>query len=335
MSRIRRRRLLIATGALLATPLSSFAQSTQAVRRIGFLSPDTYAAPAGQQAREMFPASLQRFGYREGKNLIIDWRWGEAKFETLPALAEELVRQKVELIVARTNGPIEAAKRATRTIPIVMLNGNYPVETGLVESLARPGGNVTGTSYQSPETLEKQLQMLKETTSSAVRVAIPWNSSIPRNTGFGKIVVDSLERAGARLGMKLQYFEALRPEEISATLDRIAESHADALFFLGDALFRSRSDDIAAFALKHKLASVGAVPDFADRGGLLAYSPDAQDFFDRTASYVDRILKGAKAAELAIEQPTKFNLVINLKAAKVLGIKIPQSVLIRADRVIE
>jgi ABC-type uncharacterized transport system substrate-binding protein len=332
----RRRDLLIASGALLAIPRYSRGQPVrQKVRRIGFLNPDAFASGAGQFAWTMFPASLRRLGYEEGKNLVIEWRWGEPGGGTLRKLAEELVRLNVEVIVARTNAPIAAAMQATRTIPIVMLNGNYPVETGFVESLARPGGNVTGTSYYSPELIGKQLQMLKDISPIAVRLAIPWSSYVARHTGYGKIVGDSVERAAASLGMKVQYFEASRPEEIDATLGRIAASHVDALWYEGAPLFRSRLDDITAFALKQKLVSAGAVPGFADSGGLFDYAPDAQNFFDRTASYVDRILKGARPADLPVEQPTKFNLVINLKTAKAIGLTVPPSILLRADRVIE
>jgi putative ABC transport system substrate-binding protein len=283
----------------------------------------------------MFPASLRRFGYEEGKNLVIEWRWANAKPETLFELAEELVRLKVELIVARTNGPVAAAKQATRTIPVVMLNGNYPVESGLVASLARPGGNVTGTSYYSPELIGKQLQILKEVAPNTTRVAILWDSTSPRDKGFGQIVGDALERASASLGMKLQYFEASGPEEVAGALDKIAAAGSEALWYSGYPIFRARGDEIVAFAIKRRLVSVGAVPGFADGGGLLAYAPDPTNFFDRTASYVDRILKGARPADLPVEQPTKFNLVINLKTAKALGINVPQSILLRADRVIE
>ena len=330
-----RRNTVIAFFALGTVPLASFAQPSQRVRRIGFLSPDASASVSGLQARRMFPTSLRRLGYEEGNNLVIEWRWGEAKSETLPALAEELVRLKVELIVARTNDPIAAAKRATRTIPIVMLNGSHPVEMGFVESLPRPGGNITGTLYSSSELIEKQIEILREVAPRAVRVAIPWDSRRPRNIGFGKIRADSVERAAARSGMKLLYFDVSRPDEVNAALDRIAASRVDALFFFGEPVLRGHLDDIVAFVLKQNIVSVGTVPNFADSGGLLDYSPDEQEFFDRTASYVDRILKGAHPADLPVEQPTRFDLVINLKTAKALGIKIPPTLLVRAARVIE
>jgi putative ABC transport system substrate-binding protein len=330
----RRDAILILT-AFGAVPRSLRAQQAGKVWRIGFLSPDSFASNAGEQARKMFPASLRRLGYELGKNLEIEWRWGDGKKESLPALVEELVRIKVELIVARTSGAIMAAKQATRTIPIVMLNGNYPVELGIVESLARPGGNITGTSYQSIETGEKRLQLLKEVSPRLVSVAILWDSNYPRTTGLGKIEADAFERASARLGMKLQYFEMSRPEDVKGALNQLSASRIDALFYLGRALVREHQDEIISFCLKQRLASIGNIPNFAASGGLMDYSPDFVSFFDRTASYVDRILKGARPGDLPIEQPTKFVLVLNLKTAKALSLKIPQSILIRADKLIE
>ena len=329
-----RRDTVIALLALGALPFAAKAQQTGKARRIGFLSPDTEASSAGQQALAQFPESLNRLGYQVGRNLNIEWRWGEAQDDKLPALAEELVRLRVDLIVARTTFPILAAKRATHTIPIVMLNANYPVELGLVESLARPGANVTGTSYFSPETIEKQLQILKEAAPKVTRLAILWNSN-PGRKNYGDIIQGSLQRASTRLGMTLQFFEMSRAEEIRVALDRIVASRIDALWYDGQPLFRANVKQIVAFLLARRLASVGAVTPFADQGGLLSYTPDEKSFFDRTASFVDRILKGAKPADLPVEQPTKFNLVINLKTARAIGIKIPQSVLVLADRVIE
>jgi putative ABC transport system substrate-binding protein len=335
MRRAHRRKFLLASSAFLAAPLASFAQAVQKVRKIGFLSADVATSGIGQGIQRLFPESLRRFGYEERKNIVIEWRWGEAKSENLPALAEALVRLNVELIVARTNDPIEAAKRVTRTIPIVMFNGNYPVEVGFIESLARPGGNITGTSYQSPELTEKQLQLLKEVAPHAVRIAAMWDSNVQPDTGLGKVLRNSLERAAARLKMTIQYFEVSRPDGVSAALNRIATSRVDALWFSGFPIFRQQVQDIPAFALKQGLVMISAIPTIVELGGLLDYSPDYLSSVDRTASYVDRILKGAKPADLPVDEPTKFTLAINLKTAKALGLKIPQSLLIRADRVIE
>ena len=333
MNKTQRRTFLLASGALIAAPLASFAQPAPKARRIGVLSPDSANSVHGEDLRK-FSDALRPLGYEEGKNLVIEWRWGEGKPDTLPALSEELLRLNVELIVARTNGPTAAAMRATRSIPIVMLSGAYPVELGLIQSLARPGGNVTGTTYFSGGLPGKQLQMLKEIAPNLVRVAILWNANLPRNAGLGKAVADSIERATALLGMTPLFFEVSGPNEIKAVLDKIASSRIDALYYLGDPIFRQNVEEITAFARKRKLASVG-LAGLASHGGFIEYSPDFWNLLARTASYVDRILKGAKPADLPVEEPTKFNLAINLKTAKALGITIPQSVVLRADRVIE
>lgn len=334
MRKDHRRRFLCASGALIAAPLASFAQPAPKVRRIGVLSPDSANSVFGQELRKRFPDALRPLGYEEGKNLVIEWRWGEGKPDTLPALSEELVRLNVELIVARTNGPTAAAMRATRSIPIVMLSGAYPVELGFIQSLARPGGNVTGTTYFSGGLVGKQLQMLKEIAPNLVRVAILWNANSRRDSGFGKVTADSIERVTALLGMTPLFFEVSGPDEIKAVLDKIASSRIDALYYLGDPIFRQNVEEITAFARKRKLASVG-IAGLAFHGGLIEYSPDFGNLLARTASYVDRILKGAKPADLPVEEPAKFNLVINLKTANALGLTIPQSVLLLADRVIE
>lgn len=329
-----RRDTLLALAALGASPCVTMAQPDR-IRRIGFLSADSAAYWAAQEARSLFPAALKRLGYEAARNLVIEWRWGEAKDSGLSALAVDLVRSKVELIVARTNAPIEAAIRATRSIPIVMFNASFPVEMGFVRSLASPGGNVTGTSYQISGFIEKQLEILKEAAPRVARLAVLWDARQARNAGLGKIFVDELERAAARHEMKLQYYEVSGPVEIRAAMDKIAASRVDAIYYMGSSVLRPHADEIRAFARARRIVTVGNVPNFAERGGLLEYAADTQNFFDRTASYVDRILKGAKPADLPVEQPTKFNLVVNLKTAKAIGVAIPQSVLLRADRVIE
>lgn len=329
-----RRRLLAAAGVLVAAPCSALAQRLTGVRRVGFLSLDTSASPAGQQTQQDFPESLRRLGYRPGSDLVIEWRWADGNSGDLDALARNLAALKVDLIVARTNEPIEAAKRATRTIPIVMLNGNFPAETGLVASLAKPGGNVTGTAYISPETVEKQVQLLKEVAPRTSRVAVLVNANM-RDKPMGRLYLTSMKRAGARFGMTFEYFDVGRPEDVTAALEKIAASRADAFFYMGDPILRTRVDEIMAFLRAHKMVSFGAIPSFAEGGGLLHYAPDVREFYDRTASYVDRILKGAKPGDLPVEQPTKFELVVNLNTARAIGIAVPQSVLLRADRVIE
>lgn len=334
MGRIRRRRFLTAAGMFVVAPFSLLAQPAADVRRVGFLSLDTPGSVAGRQAQRDFPESLRRLGYRVGGNLVIDWRWANGRTTYLDALARSLVALKVDVIVARTNEPIESAMRATRKIPIVMLNGNFPVETALVESFAKPGGNVTGTAYISPETVEKQIQMLKEIAPRTARVAVLVNANLEGKPA-SRLYRASMERAGARFGMTFEYFKVGQPGEVPAALDRIGASRADAFLYNGDSLFRTRTDEIMAFLRDHKMISFGIIPTFAESGGLLHYAPDVREFFDRTASYVDRILKGAKPSDLPVEQPTKFELVVNLQTARALGISVPRSILLRADRVIE
>lgn len=331
MSSIGRRQFLIVAGTLLASPIVD-AQRAEKRWRVGFLSLDTAASEAGRQALELLPSALGKLGYWDGRNLDIEWRWADGKSADLPELAVGLVRLPVDIIIARTNGPIVAAKNATRSIPIVMLNGNFPVETGLVENLAHPGGNLTGTSYISPETLGKQMQMLKEIVPRARRVAF---LAVPDDKRTAQTMRASLNHAADSLGMTVRYYDVQRPEEIADELEKIASSGTDAVFYSGAPVLRTRTDQIMAFLRDRKLASIAAIPTFAEAGGLVHYAPDVQEYYDRTASYVDRILKGARAADLPIQQPTRFELVINLRTAKAIGITIPPAILVRADKVIE
>lgn len=330
---VTRRRFAPMLGACALAPYSSFAQTQTKVRRVGFMSLDTSRSDAGQSALEQFPAALAKLGYGVGRNLVIEWRWADGMTGNLPELAAGLVRARVDVIVARTNDPIRAAMGATRSIPIVMLNGNFPVETGLVKSLARPGGNVTGTAYISPETMAKQLQLLKEIVPRARRVAILW-SNASSTSQYEQVVRASLDRAAGNLDLRIQYFEIRRPEDIAAALEEISSSNFDALWYQGSSILRTRTEQIIAALLKRRLPSIGNIPLFAERGGLAHYAPDVEEFFERTAGYVDRILKGAKPWDLPVHQPTKYELVVNVETARAIGIAIPPAVLARADRVI-
>jgi putative ABC transport system substrate-binding protein len=330
---VTRRRFGLVLGACALGPYSSLAQQQPKTPRVGFLSLDTAQSVAGQSALEQFPAALARLGYGEGRNLVIEWRWADGRADDLRELAAGLVRAGVDVIVARTNDPIRAAKDATRTIPIVMLNGNFPVETGLVESLGRPGGNITGTAYISPETMAKAMQLLKEIVPRARRIAILWANASSTNQ-YEQIVRTSLNRAAGNLDLRTQYFEIRRPDDIAAALEEISSSNFDALCYLGSPIVRTRMDEIIAALLKRRLPSIATIPLFAERGGLVHYAPDVEEFFERTAGYVDRILKGARPADLPIHQPTKYELVINVETARAIGIAIPPTVLARADRVI-
>lgn len=335
MHAIRRRALFVGFGALLTTPLAGQAQPEGKARRIGFLSLETADSEGGQLAQKLIPEALKRRGWTEGGNLVIEWRWANGKNAELPELAAGLVGSMVEVIVARTNFPIRAAMNATRTIPIVMLNGNFPVETGLVQSLARPGGNVTGTSYvASTAVFEKHFQILKELAPRTERVAVLRNANeVGRPLDLAILAVQ--RRATAELGMSVHYFDVRHPDDIAGALNAIGASGIKAMFYQGDPIMRVRTAEIMTFLRDHRMASIAVIPTFAEAGGLAHFSPDGRDFYDRTASYVDRILKGARPSELPVEEPTKYEFVINLKTAKAIGLTIPQSVLLRADRVIE
>jgi putative ABC transport system substrate-binding protein len=335
MHPIRRRVLLAGAGVLLTTPPVGRSQPADKPRRIGFLSLETADSEGGQLAQKLIPEALKRSGYIEGGNLIIEWRWANGKLADLPELAAELVRSKVEIIVARTNGSIQAAMKATQTIPIVMLNGNFPVEDGLVMSLARPGGNVTGTSYwASTEIFGKHFQILKELAPRTDRVSALRNANFA-GSPVSQAVLAVHKRAATQLGMTVHYFDVRQPEDIGAALNAIAASGIKAMFYQGDPMMRTRTAEIMAFLRDHRMASIAVIPTFAEAGGLAHYSPDGRGFYERTASFVERILKGARPSDLPVEEPTSFELVINLKTAKAIGLTIPPSVLQRADLVIE
>jgi putative ABC transport system substrate-binding protein len=332
-----RRRFVAVIGGVLAAPLAR-AQQSGKVWRIGFLSPDAADSPAGKAILRDFPPAMRRLGYVEGRNLRIEWRWSNGERATLENLAADLVHEKVDLIVARTTGPIAAAMAATRILPIVMLNGNFPVETGLVQSLARPGGNVTGTAYVSIETQEKLLQLLKEIAPKTTRAAFFSVSHIDfRLAQTYKLGLDSGRIVAERLGMSIEGFDVGggTRDEVMAALEKMAKGGIEALIYYGDARYRAHQAMIADFLLRHRIASISLIQGFANVGGLAHYAADIAPIIDRTASYVDRILKGARPADLPVELPAKYDLTVNMKTAKALGLAVPQSILLRADRVIE
>ena len=331
VGRIRRRQFLISAGALLAAPLSRAQQATK-VRRIGYLSPEVARSESGRRNQSLIRESLRRAGYEEGKNLAIEWRFAEGRLERLDELAQDLIRRDVELIVSFTNAPILAASRASPTIPLVMFIGVVPVELGIVQSLARPGGRVTGTVWTSPEMPGKTLEILKEAAPGAVRVALLSNASVP----VTRIYEPEQQRAAQVLGMTYQYFNVARAEEVPAALKRIAADRTDALhIFFDPAVIGSRLPEIAAFAIRHKLVSIGSARAVVNAGGLLYYGPVASDIADQTAGYVDKILNGAKPADLPIQMPRKYELVVNAKTARAIGYRIPPALALRADEIIE
>ena len=325
------RRAFIGTlaGTLLATPLAADAQQATKVSRIGFLAS---GAAAGTAPRlEAFRQGLRDLGYVEGRNIAIEYRWAEGKVERLPAFAVELLGLKVDVIVAVSTPDALAARKATRTIPIVFVTAGDPVDSGLVAGIARPGGNVTGLSLLAPEIVARQLQTLKEAVPKASRVAVLSNSANPNTP----LLVKETEAAARSLGVRLQLLGVRGDDAFDSAFSAVTKERPDALFVLFDPLLFLHRTRIVEFANKNRLPAMYAHREFAEVGGLMAYGADLRDNYRRAAAYVDKILKGAKPADLPVEQPTKFELVINLKTAKALGLTIPPSLLQRADEVIQ
>jgi putative ABC transport system substrate-binding protein len=268
----------------------------------------------------------------EGKNYQLEFRWGEGKLERMPALAAELVQSKVDIIFAATSPSVVAAKQATRTIPIVMPLSSDPVGDGLVASLAHPGGNITGLSVMSRELGEKRIQMLREIFP---KVSLPtdvlWN---PDYVGM-RARFEQARYLAPAVGMTVRSMEVRDGRELDAAFATIVREHPDALLILVDPFTRSQRSRIVEFAAAQRIPAMYETSDFVDAGGLISYGPNLPAQYRRAATYVDKILKGAKPADLPIEQPTQFELAVNMKAAKALGIKIPDSILVRADKVIE
>ena len=316
--------------AVLAAPLASFAQTKSAKHyRIGVLYPTTVKAAAVNN--EAFTRGLREQGNIEGQNIVIERRYAQA-IDGIPAFAAELVRIKVDVIVTITDQAIAAVKRETQTIPIVMVGSNDPVGTGFVASLARPGGNITGLSRMSPELMGKRLELLKEAVPAIARVAIIWS---PESRG-GVLDYNETANAARRLRLHLQSVELSRAEDFDQAFAAITKDGAAALIVpSGNPVLFSNRGRIAGFALQNRLASMFSQSEFTDAGGLIAYGPNTAGLWRHATTFVDKILKGAKPADLPIEQPTQFELVVNLKTAKALGITLPPTILVRADRVIE
>jgi putative ABC transport system substrate-binding protein len=302
------------------------AQQPKKIPRLGFLSPTSDDSRA-----EAFRQGLRELGYVEGENIAIEYRWADGKFDRLPDLALELVRLKVDVVVAVVTQASLAAKMATGTIPVVMIGVSDPVGSGLVVSLARPGANITGTSSMTAEIIGKQLELIKETLPKISRVAALWN---PANPIFQAIQRRETEVAARALGMQLQFVEARAPDEIDRAFARVAKERMRALLVLNDPVFTAQRKQIADLSAKHRFPTVSGTREYTEVGGLMAYGPSFPDMYRRAAYYVDRILKGTKPADLPVEQPMKFEFIINLKTAKQIGLTIPPNVLARADKVI-
>jgi putative ABC transport system substrate-binding protein len=326
----RRTVVLALMAGTLAVPLASFTQERSKIARIGFLHA---ASPQGSDAQlQAFRDGLRELGYVEGKNLQLELRWGEGKLERLPALAVDLVQAKVDIIVAVTSPSVAAARQATRMIPIVMPLSSDPVGDGLVASLARPGGNITGLSVMAPELGGKGLQLLKEMFPMVSHaMAVLWN---PAYVGM-RARFEQAQVAAPAVGLTVRSMEVRDARELDAAFEAIVREHPEALLLLVDPFTRSQRSRIVEFAAEQRLPTIYESSEFVDVGGLISYGPNILDQFRRAATFVDKILKGAKPADLPIEQPTTFELVINMRAAKALGVKFPDSILLRADRVIQ
>ena len=323
----RREFISLIGGTAAAWPVAARAQQS-AMRVIGILSPETPASPFVEALR----VGLQELGYVDGRNIRYEYRWAEGNFERLPELAVELVGLNVDVMVAFFTAASLAARKATATIPIVMAIVSDPIDAGLIASLAHPGGNVTGTAGVTAILYAKQLELLKEIMPDAKRFAVLSN---PANVVFQTQRIKEIKAAARSLGVELQLLEARTAKEFEAAFAAIDKEKTRALLILGDSLFNISVKELAMLSVKSHLAALYANRPFADAGGLIAYGPDNYEISKRTAVYVDKILKGAKPADLPVEQPTKFTFVLNLKTAKALDIKISDNVLSLADEVIE
>jgi putative ABC transport system substrate-binding protein len=327
---MRRALALTLAVALLAAPLAAGAQQPGNVPRIGWLGGPTRES-AEAFTRE-FRQGLKDLGWVEGQNILIEWRFAGGRAERLPELAAELVRLRVDLIVAPSTPTAVAAKNATTTIPIVMVAPADPVELGLVASLARPGGNITGlTSMIGQEIAGKQFELLKEAVPKVSRMAVLWNPATPGNA----LALREAENAARALGVEPQVLEARSPDDFEGAFAAMSRKRAGALLVLADVMFTTHRRRLAALAATSRLPAMYGTRQFVDDGGLVSYGYNTFDNFRRAAAYVDKILKGAKPRDLPIERPTRFELVINRKTAKALGLTIPAALLARADQVID
>jgi putative ABC transport system substrate-binding protein len=310
--------------------ITGFAQAQQPtkIHQIGFLSG---ASPSANVARHnAFRQGLRELGYMDGKNIVIEYRFADGKLDRLTTLAAELARLKVEIILTAGPGPTRAAKAATSTIPIVMAQDNDPVADGFVASLARPGGNITGLSTFAPELGGKRLEILREVVSKLATVGVLGSPTSRANAP----VMREIELAAKVLNVQLQYLDVLEPKDIGTAFRVASNGRADAVLTLASIILSTQRAQVIELAAKNRLPAIYHNSQFVEAGGLMAYSANLTDLFHRSATYVDKILKGAKPADLPVEQPTKFEFIINLKTAKQIGLTMPPNVLARADKVI-
>ena len=323
--------VVLAVGLTLAPLGTAAAQSSEKMPRVGYISPGSSSDPVRLRRFEAFREGLRELGYVEGQNIALEPRWAEGQYARYPALAADLVRLKAGVIVTVGGAATKAAKQVTRTIPIVMSTVVDPVGSALVPSLARPGGNLTGTSIMASDLIGKQFELLREVVPKVPRIALLWNPANPSHAS----VISHGKTAARSLGVQLQLVEARDPQEIDSAFAAMTKERAGALVVLSDAILLNQRRQIAELAAKGRLPAVYTLREHAEAGGLMAYGANPLDLERRAATYVDKILKGAKPADLPVEQSTKFELVINLKTAKALGLTISPSLLQRADHVIE
>jgi putative ABC transport system substrate-binding protein len=324
-----RREFITLLGGAAAWPLAAQAQQTRQVYRIGFMGNSTAALEANLVGP--FRDALRELGYQEGRNISIEYRWAEGKYERFPALAAELIAQKVDVIVTAGTPATLAVKAATTSVPLVMVAVGDPVGTGIVASLGRPGGNITGLSSIAPELEGKRLELLRELIPNLSHVAVLWNPVNP----FHVTSLKQARVAAELLRMRVQSVEVRASEEIDGALAAIASERPGALLILADRVFLHNRKRLMDFATQNRIPGVYAYRELVEAGGLMSFGPNYADMHRRAATYVDKILKGTKPADLPVQQPTKFELFVNVKAAKALGLTIPESFLLRADEVIE
>jgi putative ABC transport system substrate-binding protein len=325
-----RRTFVAGMATVMAAPLAATAQQASKVYRVGHVS--FMSATAMEPYLNALKEGLRELGYVEGRNIVIENRSADEKPERLGSAAAELVRLNVDVIVTGINHGVDASKRATATIPIVMVYGIDPIGAGFIESMARPGGNVTGGSFEaSAEFYGKKLQILREVIPSFARVALLWNPGFSGASTY----VEATRLAAAQLGMRFQSVKIAASSDLEPAFAAMAKEHAQAVVVVSDPLTFPSRHQIAQIGARQRLPVVASPREFAHAGGLLSYAPNLLERWRHAAVFVDRLLKGAKAADLPVEQPTKFELVINLKTAKALGLTIPPALLLRADQVVE
>jgi putative ABC transport system substrate-binding protein len=313
---------------LVVTGTVAQAQQPAKIPRIGYLAA-SFLSPVSDRT-EAFRQGLRELGYMEGKNIVIEWRFAEGNLDRLPALAAELVRLKVDIIVSGGPAPTRALKEATTTIPIVMAQDSDPVGNGFVASLARPGGNITGLATLSPELSGKRLELLKEIVPKLSRVAVFGTSTYPGNAQ----ALRETELAAGAFKVKLQYLDVLGPKDIETAFRAASKGRADAVLALASPILLSQRTQITELAIKSRLPAIYPWTEFVEASGLVSYAANSTDSYRRAATYVDKILKGRKPTDLPVEQPMKFEFVINLKTANQIGLTIPQWTLMKADKVI-